>query len=328
MEYVRMGDTGTKVSRLCLGTMSYGSKKWREWVIEEEEARPLIRQALEAGINFFDSADMYSLGRSEEILGRAIREFASSRDNVVITTKVYNAMSSDPNDRGLSRKHIMKSIDRSLKRLGVDYVDLYQIHRFDANTPIEETLEALDDVVRSGKALYLGASSMYAWQFLKMLEFQRQNGLAQFVTMQNHYNLIYREDEREMIPLCRAEKIGLIPWSPLAKGFLMGNRKQGEGRGETLRAQTDEFAHKFYYKPSDYAVVERVTAVAKQHKVTNAQVALAWILSCPGVVAPILGVSKPEHLRDALAALDLKLEASELEAVESLYEPHPIAGHA
>jgi 1-deoxyxylulose-5-phosphate synthase len=325
MEYVRLGNTGMKVSRLCLGTMSYGSKKWREWVIEEDESRPLIRKALEAGINFFDSADMYSLGVSEEILGRAIHDLAPSRDNLVIATKVFNAMSSDPNDRGLSRKHIVNSIDRSLKRLRMDYVDLYQIHRFDPNTPIEETLEALDGLVRAGKVLYIGASSMYTWQFLKMLEFQRQHGLVRFVTMQNHYNLVYREEEREMIPLCRAEKIGLIPWSPLAKGFLTGNRSQHEG--ETLRAQTDEFARRFYCKPSDYAIVDRVTTVAKQRNVNNAQVALAWILSRSEVVAPILGVSKPEHLNDALAAIDLKLTVNEIKEVEELYEPHCVAGH-
>jgi 1-deoxyxylulose-5-phosphate synthase len=328
MEYVRLGSTGMKVSRLCLGTMGYGSKAWRDWVVEEDTARPLIRRALEVGINFFDSADMYSIGVSEEILGRAVRDFAPSRDNLVITTKVFNSMSHEPNDRGLSRKHILKSIDRSLKRLGMDYVDLYQIHRFDPNTPIEETLQALDDLVRAGKVLYLGASSMYAWQFLKMLEFQKQNGFARFVSMQNHYNLVYREEEREMIPLCRAEGIGLIPWSPLAKGFLMGNRKQHNGLGATLRAQTDEFAHKFYYKASDYRVVDRVTEVAKARGVNNAQIGLAWVLSRPFITAPIIGVSKPEHLQDAVAALDLRLRDCEKGALEELYEPHGIMGHA
>jgi len=307
--------------------MSYGSKRWREWVIEEEEARPLIRQALEAGINFFDSADMYSLGVSEEILGRAVRDFARSRDNLVITTKVFNAMSDDPNDRGLSRKHIIKSIDRSLKRLGMDYVDLYQIHRFDANTPIDETLSALNDVVRAGKALYIGASSMYAWQFLKMLEFQKQNGFARFVTMQNHYNLVYREEEREMIPLCCAENIGVTPWSPLAKGFLIGNRNLNERGSATLRAQTDKFAQKFYYKASDHRVVDRVSEVAKARGVNNAQIGLAWVLSRPCVTAPIVGVSRPEHLQDAVAALNIRLEDSEKNALEELYEPHGIAGH-
>src|SRR5271165_6041063 len=214
MQYVSLGDTGLKVSRICLGCMSYGSKKWREWVLEEADSLPFFRQALDAGINFFDTADMYSIGVSEEITGRALKEFAGSRDNVVIATKVFNPMSDAPNDRGLSRKHIMEAIDKSLKRLGVDYIDLYQIHRFDPHTPIEETVEALSDLVRAGKVLYLGASSMYAWQFLKMLQTQRENGLARFVTMQNHYNLVYREEEREMIPLCLSDGIGLIPWSP------------------------------------------------------------------------------------------------------------------
>jgi aryl-alcohol dehydrogenase (NADP+) len=241
MEYVNLGSTGIRVSRICLGTMTYGSKQWREWMLEEEEALPFFRHAIEAGINFFDTADMYSVGRSEEITGKALREFGPGREKVVIATKVFNKMSDDPNDQGLSRKHIMHSIDRSLRRLGTDYVDLYQIHRYDTETPIEETLEALDDVVRSGKALYIGASSMYAWQFLKMLEFSRQNGLARFVTMQNHYNLVYREEEREMIPLCRAEKIGLLPWSPLARGFLTGSRQRGDDKGETVRAQADAF---------------------------------------------------------------------------------------
>jgi len=225
MDYVNLGTTGTKVSRLCLGMMTYGSSQWREWVLDEDASKPLIRRAVEAGINFFDTADMYSLGVSEEITGRALKEFAGSRDNVVIATKVFNPMSDAPNDRGLSRKHIMAAVDQSLKRLGTDYIDLYQIHRFDPHTPIEETVQALSDLVRAGKVLYLGASSMYAWQFLKMLQTQQENGLARFVTMQNHYNLVYREEEREMIPLCISEGIGLIPWSPLARGFLAGNRK-------------------------------------------------------------------------------------------------------
>ena len=327
MDYVNLGSTGTKVSRLCLGTMTYGSKKWREWVLDEEDARPLIRRAVEAGINFFDCADMYSLGVSEEITGRALKDFGPSRDELVITTKVFNQMSNDLNDRGLSRKHIMKSIDASLKRLGLDYVDLYQIHRFDPQTPIEETLDALNDVVRAGKALYLGASSMYAWQFLKMLDFQRYNGLTRFVTMQNHYNLVYREEEREMIPLCLSEKIGLIPWSPLARGFLAGNRKRGEGKGETLRARTDEYAHKLYYKDSDYIVVDRLSEISQRKSAKNSQVALAWMLSRPGVSAPIIGVSKPEHLDDAVAALTIKLDPEEIKSLEEPYEPHRILGH-
>src|SRR5580692_6510070 len=233
MQYVNLGSTGVKVSRICLGCMTYGSKKWREWVMEEDAARPFFRRAIEAGVNFFDTADMYSVGVSEEILGRALKEFGGSRDRLVIATKVFNPMGDDPNQRGLSRKHIHHAIDDSLKRLGVDYIDLYQIHRFDPHTPIEETVEALNDLVRVGKVLYLGASSMYAWQFLKMLQIQRENGLARFVTMQNHYNLVYREEEREMIPLCISEGIGLIPWSPLARGFLAGNRKASEEKQES-----------------------------------------------------------------------------------------------
>jgi aryl-alcohol dehydrogenase (NADP+) len=306
--------------------MTYGSKKWREWVLEEEESRPFLRRALEAGINFFDTADVYSNGVSEEILGRALKDFGPSRDRVVIATKVHGPMGDDPNQRGLSRKHILQSIDASLKRLGTDYVDLYQIHRFDYETPIEETLAALDEVVRAGKALYIGASSMYAWQFAKMLYTAGRLGLARFVSMQNHYNLIYREEEREMLPLCREEGIGVIPWSPLARGFLAGNRRPGD-YGETIRAKTDEYAQKMYYQPSDFAVVERVTAIARQRGVSNAQVALAWLLAKPGVTAPIIGASKMQHLDDALAALTLKLDEAELRALEEPYQPHPVLGH-
>src|ERR1700742_5083324 len=241
MEYVNLGSTGLKVSRICLGTMTYGSKKWREWALEDAEARPFYRRALEAGINFFDTADIYSLGVSEEITGRALKEYGPSRDKVVIATKVFNAMGDDPNQQGLSRKHIKHAIDDSLRRLGTDYVDLYQIHRFDPSTPMEETLEALDEVVRAGKALYIGASSMYAWQFAQMLSISDANGWARFVTMQNHYNLLYREEEREMNPLCVAEGVGLIPWSPLARGVLAGNRK-----AVTTRAQTDGFGKNLY----------------------------------------------------------------------------------
>jgi aryl-alcohol dehydrogenase (NADP+) len=330
MEYVRLGTTGVKVSRLCLGMMTYGSSNWREWVLDEEASKPLIRRAIEAGINFLDTADMYSVGASEEVTGRALKEFGGSRDNVVIATKVFNAMSDAPNDRGLSRKHILASIDKSLKRLGVDYVDLYQIHRFDPHTPIEETVEALNDVVRAGKALYLGASSMYAWQFLKMLQIQRESGFARFVTMQNHYNLVYREEEREMIPLCLAEGVGLIPWSPLARGFLAGNRKANEDKkqGETVRAKTDEYAHSLYYRASDFTIVDRVTEIAQSRGVKNAQVALAWMLSRPGVSAPIIGASKPYQLEDALGALSIQLTPEEIQKLEESYEPHPVLGHS
>jgi aryl-alcohol dehydrogenase (NADP+) len=326
MQYVRLGSTGLKVSRICLGTMTYGSKKWREWVLDEEESRPFIRRALEEGINFFDTADMYSVGASEEVLGRALRDFGPSRDKVVVATKVFNPMGEDPNQRGLSRKHILHAIDDSLKRLGMDYVDLYQIHRFDYETPIEETLEALHDVVRMGKALYIGASSMYAWQFAKMLYKAGDLGLTRFVTMQNHYNLVYREEEREMLPLCHEEGIGVIPWSPLARGFLAGNRSRAD-YGETVRAKTDDYAHGLYYQDSDFEVVQRVTEIAKQRGVPNAQVALAWLLAKPGVTAPIVGASKMKHLEDAIAALDLKLDASEIQALEEHYTPHRVGGH-
>ena len=326
MQYVRLGSTGLKVSRICLGTMTYGSKKWREWVLDEEESRPFIRHALEAGINFFDTADMYSVGASEEVLGRALRDFGPSRDKVVIATKVFNPMGEDPNLRGLSRKHILHAIDDSLKRLGTDYVDLYQIHRFDYETPIEETLEALHDVVRMGKALYIGASSMYSWQFAKMLYKAEQLGLTRFVTMQNHYNLVYREEEREMLPLCREEGIGVIPWSPLARGFLAGNRRRGDF-GETVRAKTDDYAQNLYYQDSDFEVVDRVTEIAKRRGVSNAQVALAWVLAQPGVTSPIVGASKMNHLDDALAAANLKLETSELQELEKPYTPHAVGGH-
>ncbi len=327
MQYVNLGNTGVKVSRLCLGCMSYGSKSWREWVLEESESLPFFRKSIESGINFFDTADVYSLGRSEEILGNALRTLNVKRDSVVVATKVFQPMSDDRNDRGLSRKHILKSIDASLQRLRMDHVDLYQIHRFDPNTPIEETMDALTDVVRSGKALYLGASSMYAWQFARMLYTADRLGLSRFVTMQNHYNLVYREEEREMLPLCRAEKIGVIPWSPLARGFLAGNRNKRD-KGETSRAKTDDFAHKLYYQDSDFAIVDRVSEIAAQRGVTNVQVALAWILAQPGITAPIIGATKLPHLEEALAALDLELTPDEVKSLGERYTPHPILGHS
>ncbi len=327
MEYVNLGSTGLKVSRLCLGTMTYGSKKWREWVLEEEASRPFIRRAIEQGINFFDTADMYSVGVSEEIVGRALHDYGPGRDRLIIATKVYNPMGDDPNQRGLSRKHIMHAIDDSLRRLKTDYVDLYQIHRFDYTTPIEETIEALDDVVRSGKALYIGASSMFAWQFAKMLYKADELGAARFVTMQNHYNLVYREEEREMIPLCREEKIGIIPWSPLARGFLAGNRTKGSF-GETVRAKTDEYAQGLYYQDSDFTVVDRVTEIAKKRGVSNAQIALAWILAQPGITSPIIGASKMHHLDDAIAALSIKLDDEELKSLAGPYQPHRVLGHS
>ena len=324
MDYTRLGATGLKVSRLCLGCMTYGSKQWRPWILDEEESRPFIRRALELGINFFDTADMYSLGASEEVVGRALKDFAP-RDRVVIATKVFNPMGDDPNQRGLSRKHIHEGIDASLRRLGTDYVDLYQIHRFDYETPIEETLAALDSVVRAGKALYIGASSMHAWQFAKMLYTSDRMGLARFVAMQNHYNLVYREEEREMMPLCREEGIGVIPWSPLARGFVTGNRRADVV--ETPRIASDEYAKKLYYRESDFAVVDRITEVAKRRGIPNAQVALAWVLQQPGVTAPIIGASKMSHLDDAVAALSLRLDEAELKTLAEAYQAHPVLGH-
>jgi aryl-alcohol dehydrogenase (NADP+) len=326
MEYVNLGSSGIKVSRLCLGCMTYGSPAWRPWVLDEAASRPFFRRAWEAGINFFDTADMYSLGESEAVLGRALVELNVPREQVVVATKVYQAMGKTPNERGLSTKHIRHSIDNSLRRLGLDYVDLYQIHRFDYSTPIEETLEALDSVVRAGKALAIGASSMFAWQMAKMLHTSERLGLARFITMQNHYNLVYREEEREMIPLCREEGIGLIPWSPLARGFLAGNRRRGDF-GETSRAKTDDIAHKLYFHDSDFTIVERVGQIAAKRGVSNAQVALAWVLAQPGMTAPIIGASKPHHLDDALAALSLKLDTDELQSLAEPYQPHPVLGH-
>jgi 1-deoxyxylulose-5-phosphate synthase len=320
MEYVRLGNTGLKVSRICLGAMTYGDPGWRAWVLTEDQSRPFIERALELGINFFDTADMYSLGKSEGVLGRALKDLAP-RDEVVIATKVFNPMSDDVNDRGLSRKHIMSAIDRSLRRLGTDYVDLYQIHRWDPNTPIEETLEALHDVVKAGKARYIGASTMMAWQFAKALHLAEQHGWTRFVSMQNHYNLIYREEEREMMPLCIEEGIGVIPWSPLARGFLAGNRRRGE-RTATTREQTDAYAHGMYYQEPDYVVADRTADVARDKGVTPAQIALAWVLAQRGVTAPIVGASKMEHLEQAVKALEIRLSDEERRRLEEPYVPH------
>lgn len=326
MDYVNLGNSGIKVSRLCLGCMTYGSSQWRPWVLDEEASRPFYRAAWEAGINFFDTADMYSDGVSEEVLGRALRELSIPREQVVIATKVFNPMGDSANERGLSRKYIRHAIDASLRRLQLDYVDLYQIHRFDPTTPIEETLAALDDVVRAGKALAIGASSMDAWQMAKMLHTSEKLGLAKFVTMQNHYNLVYREEEREMIPLCLDQGVGLIPWSPLARGFLAGNRTR-QDYGETSRAKTDDYAHRLYYNEGDFAVVDRVSQIAQRRGVKNAQIALAWILGRPGLTAPIIGASRREHLDDALAALSITLTAEEVASLEEPYQPHPVLGH-
>jgi aryl-alcohol dehydrogenase (NADP+) len=325
MQYVNLGKTGLKVSRICLGMMTYGTSQWRDWVLDEDKSRPFIQRALELGINFFDTADMYSRGVSEEVTGRAIRDFVR-RDEVIIASKVFNPMNDSPNGRGLSRKHIMDAIDDSLRRLGTDYLDLYIIHRWDTNTPIEETMEALHDVVKAGKARYIGASSMYVWQFAKAQYTADLHGWTRFVSMQNHYNLIYREEEREMIPFCIDQGIGITPWSPLARGFLVGNRNANK-TGDTTRSQSDEYAHSMYYREDDFTVVDRVTEIAKKHGCPNAQIALAWMLSKPYITSPIIGASKPHHLDDAVSALEIALSPEEIAYLEEPYQPHPILGH-
>ena len=321
MQYVNLGSSGLRVSRLCLGCMTYGIPERGNhlWTLNEEQSRPLLQRAIEAGINFFDTANVYSDGTSEEIVGRALRDLAS-RDEVVIATKVHGRMRPGPNGQGLSRKAIFAEIDASLQRLGTDYVDLYQIHRFDSSTPLEETLEALHDVVKAGKGRYIGASSMYAWHFAKALFLSDRNGWSRFISMQNHYNLLYREEEREMMGLCMDQGIGVIPWSPLARGRL--TRAWDE---TTERSQTDEFG-KTLYVASDRQIVEQVAAVAKQRGVPQAQVALAWMLSKAFITSPIVGASKPHHLDDAVAALDLKLSDEEITLLEEDYVPHPVAG--
>ena len=326
MDYVRLGATGLKVSRICLGCMSYGAPSWRSWVLNEEQSRPFIKRALEKGVNFFDTADVYSVGESERVVGEALHDFAK-RHEVVIATKVNGAMGPDPNNRGLSRKHIMDGIDASLRRLKTDYVDLYQIHRFDYETPIEETLEALNDVVRAGKARYIGASSMYAWQFMKMLSVSKANGWSPFVSMQPQYNLVYREEEREMLNLCKSEGVGVIPWSPLARGFLAGGRA-APGEGNTERSRTDEFAPRLYYKEADFAVVKALEEIARARGVSNTQVALAWVLKNPAITSPIVGTTKESHLDEAVAALEIKLTAEEIKALEAPYQPKPVLDHA
>ncbi len=325
MDYVRFGKTGMKVSRLCLGCMTYGSKSWREWVLEEEASRPFIKRALELGINFFDTANVYSGGVSEEILGRALKDFAK-RDEVVIATKVYFPMGPGVNARGLSRKHIMESIDASLKRLGTDYVDLYQIHRFDYETPIEETVEALNDVVRAGKALHVGASSMWTWQFARMISVARERGMAEFVSMQNYYNLVYREEEREMMKFCADQGLAVMPWSPLARGYLAGS-----GVGETastVRGRTDSFSKVLGLgSRQDETVRRRVNEVAEKHGTKPAVVALAWVLAKSYITSPIVGASKPHHLEDAIAALSLKLDPRTIAKLEEPYQPKAVVGH-
>jgi aryl-alcohol dehydrogenase (NADP+) len=325
LDFVRLGQTGLKVSRLCLGCMTYGSKTWHPWTLDLEESKPFFKEAVEGGINFFDTADMYSVGASEEVTGVLLKEYAGKRDDYVLATKVFNPMGPGPNDRGLSRKHILASIDNSLKRLKTDYVDLYQIHRFDYQTPIEETLEALNDTVRAGKVRYVGASSMYGWQFMKMLATSRANGWAQFVSMQPQYNLIYREEEREILPLCLAEGIGVIPWSPLARGYLAGNRTD-PGAGETTRSNTDRLSARYYRKDDD-AVVEVVRKIATARSLSNTQVALAWVLRNKAITAPIVGASKPGHLKAALDSLAVTLTDDEAKALEAPYQQRPVLDH-
>src|SRR5476649_1009390 len=326
MEQVRLGKTGLKVSRLCLGCMTYGSPEWRTWVLDREQSKPFFQSAIEKGITFFDTANIYSIGASEEVTGHWLREFAR-REEIVVATKVKGPMGKGPNEKGLSRKAIMAQIDASLRRLGMDYVDLYQIHRFDYETPIEETLEALNDVVRAGKARYIGASSMYAWQFMKMLTASRANGWTPFVSMQPQYNLVYREEEREMLNLCLDQGVGVIPWSPLARGFLAGGRA-APGEGNTERARTDEFAPRLYYREPDYKVVEALDSVARARGVSNMQLALAWVLKNGAITSPIIGTSKPHHLDDALAGLTIKLTDDEVKALEVPYEPKRVLDHA
>jgi aryl-alcohol dehydrogenase (NADP+) len=323
MEYVRFGSTGLKVSRLALGTMGFGSRTWRKWALEEEESRPILRRALELGFNFFDTADMYSLGRSEEILGRALKDFGAQRDRVVVATKAFSPMSDDPNDRGLSRKHIFHSIDTSLKRLGTEYVDLFQMHRWDPHTPVEETLIALNDVVRSGKALYIGASTMSAWQFAKLVYTADRLGVARPVSMQPYYNILYREEEREMLPFCAAEGIAVIPYSPIARGFVTGERRK-EDWGDTVRAKTDDYMKKLYYSPLDFEITARITEVARSRGSLNVQVALAWVLQQPAITSPIVGVTKLEQLEQLVGALSVKLEPAELNALSEVYRPKEV----
>jgi 1-deoxyxylulose-5-phosphate synthase len=345
MEYARLGQTGLSVSRICLGMMTYGSPRWRPWVLEAAQARPFVQRALELGVNFFDTADMYSNGASETITGALLKEFAR-REDVVIATKVFfpvfEQMELDhhtatpqqlrPNRQGLSRKHILHAVDASLQRLGTDYIDLYQIHRWDYATPIEETMEALHDVVKAGKVRYIGASSMWAWQFAKAQQVAKEHGWTPFVSMQNHYNLVYREEEREMIPLCQAQGVALIPWSPLARGFLAGNRALQDKAGATAssattRAGTDEMALKYYYNDADFAVVEALTRVAQAKNISNAQAAYAWLLH-KGVTAPVIGASKPYQLEQAAAATGIRLTAEDISALEAAYQPHRVIGHA
>ncbi len=325
MEYVNLGATGLRVSRVCLGMMSYGNDSDRAWALDEATAEPIVRAAFDGGVTFFDTADTYSKGASEVATGRLLSKLAT-REELVVATKVFMPMTPGENGGGLSRKHVLAAIDASLRRLGMDYVDLYQIHRWDPRTPIEETMEALHEIVRAGKARYIGASSMFAWQFAKAQHVAERHGWTRFSSMQPHYNLIYREEEREMIPLCIDEGVGVIPWSPLARGVLAGNRTRG-GERNTTRSDSDPFTDYLYSQPTDFDVVERVAEVAAERGVPPAQVALAWLLHTPGVTAPIVGATKPGHLHDALAAERLRLSDEEIARLEEPYVPHPVLGH-
>ena len=326
MQYVRLGRSGLKVSKLCVGCMSFGGAKsgYFAWTLGYEKAAPIIKRAIDLGINFFDTADMYSDGKSEEVLGRAVK---GQRNDLVIATKVYNPMGPGPNDRGLSRKHIRDGMRRSLERLGMDFVDLYQIHRWDYESPIEETLTTLDGLVRDGRVSYLGASSMWAWQFTEALDLSEMMGLEKFVSMQNHYNLAYREEEREVIPLCLSRGVGLIPWSPLARGFLSGKYKRNQEPGGR-RYKSDHLLKQRFFRPADFDVLDQVLAVAKEKKVTAAQVALSWMLQRPGVTSPIVGLSSVEQLEELVAAMDVKLSQDETKRLEAPYQPRAVEGHS
>ncbi|MGH3154191.1 MAG: aldo/keto reductase [Streptosporangiaceae bacterium] len=326
MDYVRLGSAGLKVSRICLGMMSYGSQAERAWHLDEAAAEPIVKAAADGGVTFFDTADTYSDGVTEQITGRLLGRLFANRDDYVLATKVYFPMGEGPNDRGLSRKHVLSGIEASLRRLGTDYVDLYQIHRWDDETPIEETMEALHDVVRSGKARYIGASSMFAWQFAKAQHAAERHGWTRFVSMQNHYNLLYREEEREMMPLCADQGIAVLPYSPLARGVLTGNRTR-DGQRRTARAGDDPLSDQRYNTESDFQVADRVAELAAARGVPPAQVALAWLLSRPGVTAPIVGATRLGHVTDALDALALTLTAEEVGSLEEPYVPHPVLGH-
>lgn len=325
MKYVNLGNTGLKVSRICLGMMSYGTPHWREWVLDEEQSRPMIQKAVEGGINFFDTANMYSLGVSEEVTGKLLSE-CLPRDEYVLATKVYFPLKQIPNGGGLSRKQIMYAVDESLKRLGTDYIDLYQVHRWDYETPIEETMEALHDVVKAGKARYIGASSMWAWQFAKAQHIAKTSGWTKFISMQNHYNLVYREEEREMIPLCIDQGVGIIPWSPLARGFLAGNRTR-EDWGETQRAKIDTMAQSFYYKDADWNIIDSLKAIGDRLDKSPAQIALAWLLHKEGVQSPIVGATKMYQLEEAIDCVNITLSSDDIEALEAPYQVRPVLGH-